>query len=235
MCLSSRANLIFAGGVVAVMRHILYTRFMRYVRRAENLRTTIALLLSMLSMAVSNALIPSQWAQAQTADEAEAEQRAVEAQKKAEARRAAKAAAPPAALPGAEPQEDAPGHADLELDPNGALFDAINRGSLNATKEAMGRGANLHARNVLSQTPLEMAIDLNRKDIMFFLLSMRGYASDEPSDQPRDLARAERRRITSETKLQNTVTTKETKDPRWDQTGGHPKPGIGFLGFGRGH
>ena len=93
----------------------------------------------------------------------------------AEARATARANAPPPALPGAVPSDpDAPtSHAPLDVNPTTALFDAVDRGDLTAAKEALSRGAELQATNVLGQTPIDMSIDLSRNDITFLLLSMR--------------------------------------------------------------
>ena len=93
----------------------------------------------------------------------------------AEARATARANAPPPALPGAEPSDpDAPtSHAPLDVNPSVALFDAIDRGDMTAAKDALSRGADLQATNVLGQTPIDMSIDLSRNDITFLLLSMR--------------------------------------------------------------
>ncbi|WP_232227921.1 ankyrin repeat domain-containing protein [Asaia astilbis] len=183
--------------------------------------------------------IPWHAAHAQSADDAEAEQEAEEAQKKAEARRAAKAAAPPAALPGAESQEMNAGHANADLNPTDALFDAINRGSLNAAKEALNRGADMRGKNVLFQTPLDMAIDLNRKDIMFLLLSMRSYNDNGGSFA----AETSHSGIETDSKgnghltikgrgRQNATAVAASAKSRFDASGGQPQPEIGFLGFG---
>ncbi len=91
---------------------------------------------------------------------------------------------PPPGLPGAVSKAGTPAPppaAQSELSPTAALFDAINRGDLAAAREAIGRGAQLDARNVLGMTPLELAVDLNRNAIAFLLLSIvheRGAAAD---------------------------------------------------------
>ncbi|MBE7211867.1 MAG: ankyrin repeat domain-containing protein, partial [Gluconacetobacter diazotrophicus] len=105
----------------------------------------------------------------------DADRDAAEAAQKAQAKADAKAAAPPPAIPGAVTDEATAtsGHASADMEPTAALFDAINRGDIVSAKEALGRGADLNGRNVLGQNPLDMAIDLNRSDITFLLLSMR--------------------------------------------------------------
>ncbi len=84
-------------------------------------------------------------------------------------------APPPPGLPGAAgsdnplPSSPPPSQA---ASPNDALFDAINRGDMAEARDAIARGAELDARNVLGMTPLELAVDLNRNDIAFLLLSI---------------------------------------------------------------
>ena len=90
---------------------------------------------------------------------------------------------PPPGLPGAA-STNSPGAASTNssgapppsfsaLPPNQALFEAINHGDLAEARDAVSRGAQLDARNVLGMTPLELALDLNRNDIAFFLLSIQ--------------------------------------------------------------
>lgn len=73
-----------------------------------------------------------------------------------------------AALPGAAPRAPQA----KEISPTDELFDAINRGDLATARDAIGRGAQLDAKNILGMTPLEDAVDLNRNDIAFLLLSI---------------------------------------------------------------
>jgi len=179
-------------------------------------------------------LVPLHAAHAQDADDAEAEQEAEDAQKKAEARKAARHAAAPSALPGAESSEEEGGHARTDVNPTTSLFDAINRGSLNASKEALNRGADMNARNVLSQTPLDMAIDLNRSDIMFLLLSMRTYNSDGSLDSA-DVSDSgvKMKDGSGHLTIGGHAATKSRKPtaPRFDTHGGTADPAQGFLGF----
>lgn len=98
---------------------------------------------------------------------------------------------PPPAIPGAVSSGDSVVPADktlADMQPNDALFDAIQRGDEAAARDALNRGADLHATNVLGQTPLDLSIDLNRNAITFLLLSMRG--SDSNGAPPRALAAA---------------------------------------------
>ena len=98
--------------------------------------------------------------------------------------------APPPALPGsqANPPSAAPANKTAaDMPPNDALFDAINRGDVLSARDAISRGADPNARNVLGMTPLELAVDLDRNDISFLLLSMRGEGGDaapQPAHRP---------------------------------------------------
>jgi hypothetical protein len=89
----------------------------------------------------------------------------------------------PPALPGAAstgaPAEPSAGKANLS--PNEALFDAVNRGDLAAAREAVNRGADIEARDVLGLTPLELSIDLGRNDITFLLLPLRSAGGRPPA------------------------------------------------------
>ena len=93
----------------------------------------------------------------------------------------------PPALPGAtrSPAGAAPASKPpTDLSPNDALFDAINRGDIDVARDAIARGADLDARNLLGMTPMELSVDLGRNDISFLLLSYRGGGSGSQG-QPR--------------------------------------------------
>lgn len=183
-------------------------------------------------LTASLAVLPWHAAYAQSADEAEAEQEAMDAQKQAEARKEARKSAPPSALPGAESDEADTSHARVDINPTAALFDAINRGSIIGVKEAVNRGADTNAHNVLDQTPLDLAIDLGRNDIMFQLLSLRTYNPDGQlfTDSTHD-------DITTQDGIghlsihgQTGITALAPKAPLAEDRG-QPNPAIGFLGF----
>ena len=143
---------------------------------------------------------------------------------------------PPPAIPGAEPDADATvvpaDKLAAEMSPNDALFDAITRGDLAAAKDAMNRGAQLDAHNVLGQTPTDAAIDLNRNDITFLLLSMRGAAPSAHRAHPTQTAQAEP--AGGKHKASSIVQAKGHK-PRAPLTlsadRGTPNPAVGFTGF----
>lgn len=167
------------------------------------------------------------------------------------------------ALPGATTRDDTVAPADrpaMEMRPTEALFDAINRGDISASRDAIGRGAELNGRNILGFTPLELAVDLGRKDIVFLLLSQRG-ADDRPSGpppgmhvRPGEAAAAfrraqqdaegpvQRRQQTQQTTrtapqgVSQTAAPVQQRAPQYANDSGTPSPDAGFLGFdgGRG-
>jgi hypothetical protein len=155
---------------------------------------------------------------------------------------------PAPALPGlAARRAPAPIESDpnANLPPTAALFDAINRGDLAAAREAVGRGADLEARNQLGLSPLDAAVDQGRNEIAFFLLSARDVARTPPpppepsgaaglnrppvSPAPRSPAR---RNLASPAEAQAPATPRGAR--LWAGDGGAPRPEIGFLGFDAG-
>ena len=153
----------------------------------------------------------------------------------------------PDTLPGAKARSPVapPTKSATDMSPNDAMFDAINRGDIAMVKDALSRGADLRAHNILGMTPLELSVDLGRNDISFLLLSMRGEGGSAP---PPVGARA-----TAQHRLGPDLRTAETKPaaargrgvphqppvaPRTVATpkmfandGGTPVPNAGFLGF----
>jgi hypothetical protein len=172
---------------------------------------------------------------------------------------------PPDALPGASVNRDRVTPAersDAEMDPNDALFDSINRGDISSARDAISRGADLQARNILGMTPLELSVDLSRNDITFLLLSMRGM--DDSHGRPPLVATAEAKpgragragrhgvaTVADATpgaaprqpgvpagRAPATTPVAERRSPRLAQlyagNGGAPVPSAGFLGFDSG-
>jgi hypothetical protein len=165
----------------------------------------------------------------------------------------------PPALPGAarRPGGAAPAtQIPSDMSPNAALFDAINRGDLDAARDAMSRGADLDARNALGMTPMELSVDLGRNDISFVLLSYRGSESSgsppaqataaaTPAIAPRaGHAGAKSSRVATHlirTASRGRVPVTRADPPAASQAprlfandGGAPVPSSGFLGFGSG-
>lgn len=155
---------------------------------------------------------------------------------------------PPPALPGLQGRrapEPIPADPNQNLSPNAALFDAINRGDLAAAREAVGRGADLDAKNVLGLTPLDAAVDQGQREIVFYLLSVRGAprgaaaeeAQENPAPPPQRTARRAEppapRRAAAEPAAP--AAPQPVRNPRlWAGDGGAPIPEIGFLGFDAG-
>jgi len=163
------------------------------------------------------------------------------------------AEAPPAAVPGARADSALSAPADrsgIDMPPTEALFDSINRGDVVAAREAIGRGADIHGRNILGLTPLEQAVDLGRNDISFLLLSLRGglgynTVAGGPSQPATPLdRRAAAREAAQETararreqrdQARATAAAAKPAAPRtahlFAGDGGAPVPQAGFLGF----
>jgi hypothetical protein len=99
--------------------------------------------------------------------------------------------APPPGLPGARSTPDRAAPADkaaTDMQPNDALFDAVNRGDMAAVREALGRGADVGAHNMLGLTPIDLSVDLGHTSITFLLLSMRRAAPDAGQARARTAA-----------------------------------------------
>ncbi|MGH7122408.1 MAG: hypothetical protein ACREFP_26040, partial [Acetobacteraceae bacterium] len=150
-----------------------------------------------------------------------------------------------------------PPPAESGLSPTAALFDAINRGDLAAARVAIGEGAQLDAKNLLGMTPLELAVDLNRNDIAFLLLSIEheghaaaGSAGASPAlSVPPASAAAAVARGTASTNgsvaalllagqpAPGASTARPAPQHRVDPAAlplaasGSPNPAVGFLGF----
>jgi len=138
---------------------------------------------------------------------------------------------PPPAIPGAQPDENAAvAPADklaAEMSPNDALFDSISRGDLAAAKDALNRGAQLDAHNVLGQTPIDASIDLDRNDITFLLLSMRPAVG---AGQPEAVAAATpaRGRKGGKSVVEASASARGVQ---LSANRGQPNPSVGFIGF----
>jgi hypothetical protein len=166
-------------------------------------------------------------------------------------------AAPPAALPGAAVDKDMVTPSDRpigDMQPTEALFDAIDRGDIASARDAISRGADVDGRNALGMTPLDLSIDLGRKDISFLLLSLRGTGSGNAAVRPPSSAQADaadkrkasaaEKRAAAEARRQAKLTSAvAARDPspgvprapkQFAGDGGAPVPSAGFLGFDEG-
>lgn len=151
----------------------------------------------------------------------------------------------PPALPGVAarrgmapiPAESSPS----AMNPNDALFDGINRGDIATVRDAVGRGADVNARNALGLTAVDAAVDQGRPEIMFYVLSVRGmagYAPPPPDAIPLRGPAARAPRTPPQTPARETAVQPVNATPRlpqlWQANGGAPQPAIGFLGFDAG-
>jgi hypothetical protein len=151
------------------------------------------------------------------------------------------------ALPGAQPGLGAAPRdsATTDMSPNDELFDAINRGDIASAKDAISRGADLRAENILGMTPLELSVDLSRNDITFLLLSFRDEGLPPPHSAVQTVS-APATSLTQSTKPANprvAATKPRTHQPAANaipvsrvyanqSDPGTPDPSAGFLGFG---
>jgi hypothetical protein len=139
----------------------------------------------------------------------------------------------PAGVPGAVPAPLATGPSVQKNigDPTTALFNAINKNDYGAAQEAVSRGANLNAQNPLGETPLDMAVALNRSAIIFMLLGARNEddANSAPAPSPTPIMHS--------APVRTVIVSDHTKTPRpqpvpvMGDNPGTPDPAAGFLGF----
>lgn len=150
---------------------------------------------------------------------------------------------PPSALPGAAPTFAPAEKTETDLPPTEALFDAINRGDIASARDALGRGADLNAHNVLGMTPLELSVDLSRNDITFLLLSLRGADTSRPGLAASGTKPAPAKARPAQTAASHpapkapkpapaAAATLPTRQYAGQGDGGTPSPQAGFLGFG---
>ncbi len=153
-----------------------------------------------------------------------------------------KFAAPPPPAPSGLPGATAPAGGvapaqvpAADMSPNDALFDAINRGDIVAARDAMGRGAELNAHNILGMTPIELSVDLSRNDITFYLLSLRSAdATTAPPPAKPAASVAARKPVAKPAAVKVVQKPAPPPPPAAPQFagGGTPDPRAGFLGFG---
>ena len=159
-------------------------------------------------------------------------------------KRATSNPAPPG-LPGAaigrdriSPQE----RIATDMPPTDARFDSINRGDISSARDALNRGADFNARNVLGLTPLDESIDLSRNDITFLLLSLRGGQPTPELSAPTVPGKPGRPGVQETKKVAAAPVPKLVQQapprpvaqvqPQRGGAGGTPDPRNGFLGFG---
>jgi hypothetical protein len=152
----------------------------------------------------------------------------------------------PSALPGTRTEKSEPVPADRlasDMAPNEALFDGINRGDMVFVKDAISRGADLNARNILGLTPIDLSVDLGRNDITFLLLSLRGADGGSASPAPAGAGKSAKAILQAAGKaepkpVRSAKSAREVAPPPpaapklFANDGGAPVPNAGFLGFG---
>lgn len=119
-------------------------------------------------------------------------------------------------------------------DPTAALFAAITKGDDAAAQTAVGLGADLNAQNQFGETPLDLAIALNRTGITFLLLQTRNELAAqtggaEPMGAPWTLNSATPATVKSTPPAVPAVPPPRVSLPT---DNGTPNPEAGFLGFG---
>lgn len=147
-------------------------------------------------------------------------------------------------LPGASVNADRVTPAErptTDMQPTDALFDAINRGDIGSARDALARGADFNARNVLGLTPLDQSIDLSRNDITFLLLSLRGASAPQVASTPQGKnggkGGATKEAAVRPAPASKPVVVTAARPVAQAQRptpgfGGNPNPQSGFLGFG---
>ncbi len=146
----------------------------------------------------------------------------------------------PPALPGAgnTPLATAPTMQKPQTgDPTTQLFSAINSGDYSSAQDALSRGANLYARNGLDETPLELAIALNRTTITFLLLQTRNETGGDlvgPGPAAEAMAGTAQGAPGKPQMMQRADTASGFHEaaPVMGDNPGTPDPQAGFLGFG---
>jgi hypothetical protein len=144
----------------------------------------------------------------------------------------------PAGVPGAvsAPLATGPSVPKDIGDPTTALFNAINKNDYGAAQDAVSRGANLNAQNPLGETPLDMAVALNRSAIMFMLLGARHEDGDQaaPAPSPSYAAHSapgHKARARTVIISDHTPAPRPVPMPVMGNDPGTPDPSAGFLGF----
>lgn len=115
----------------------------------------------------------------------------------------------PAGLPGARNSGPVKqGNIDTSLlSPDDELFDAINRGDINAARDALARGADLQARDAVGQTPVDVSIALGRNNITFLLVTMLKAGGGDLSEPQGPMAQPPANTLGMSSKEQKAIST----------------------------
>lgn len=127
-----------------------------------------------------------------------------------------------------------PAGANVPTQPTEQLFDAISMGSMEAVRDSIGRGANLNARNVLGQRPVDLAIDIGRSDMAFLLLSLMRAGQAPTAAALPGAAPPPSRQAAPPARGAPAATTPPARPPTarlWANDGGAAMPELGFMGF----
>lgn len=114
-----------------------------------------------------------------------------------------------AGLPGARAQAPVKqGAIDANLlSPTNELFDAINRGDINAARDALARGADLQAQDAVGQTPVDVSIALGRNNITFLLVTMLRASGGDLSEPAGPMAQPPANTLGMSSKDQTAIST----------------------------
>lgn len=125
-------------------------------------------------------------------------------------------------------------------DPTEELFKAINGNDYASAQDAVSRGANLQATDQFGETPLDLAVALNRNDITFLLLGTRnelaaqggstGSIMGAPWTLDNTAKPAKKGKGHSSGSVVPVKAMPKAEMPAGDP--GTPDPQAGFLGFG---
>jgi hypothetical protein len=140
----------------------------------------------------------------------------------------------PPALPGAGAVPLATGPVmakPLTGDPTVALFGAVNSGDYNLAQDAISRGANLTAEDPLGETPLDLAVSLNRTPIVFLLLSARNEGDGGPAVPSGPAPRMTHHKTAPLHIVPVDSAPVHVKIPAVGNDPGTPNAAAGFLGF----
>lgn len=149
----------------------------------------------------------------------------------------------PSGLPGLgsatqQPQTGPTLQKTVSGDPTQNLFIAVNNNDYAAAQAAVSHGADLNATNQFGETPLDMAIALNRNDITFLLLGTRnelgaqGYGEKLGAPILLNTPTPGKSHTPRATPHKATPKPSPAVRPLPDLPG-TPDPQAGFLGFGR--
>jgi hypothetical protein len=123
-------------------------------------------------------------------------------------------------------------HKAVSGDPTTALFSAINSNDYNGAQDALSRGADLNQQNALGETPLDLAVALNRNSITFLLLGTRNETAGGTDVQGPPISLADTKAVAHKKHVKPALQGATVSPPVPGNLRGTPDPSAGFLGFG---